>query len=120
MTRKWALRKRAQYLAVYQSGKSCGDRIIQIRSLPNGLGLSRCGFSVTKSLGKAVTRNRVRRLLKEIIRLTPIKAGWDIVFVVRPAVVAVDYDELKRSVYKLLARADLLRDKDEMVGTRVN
>lgn len=120
MTRKWALTKRAQYLTVYRLGQAWGDSVIQIRALPNGLGMSRSGFSVTRSVGKAVIRNRVRRLLKEIVRLAPAKAGWDVVFVARPSVVTADYHELKQSVDTLLARAHLLRDKDEMVDTRVD
>ena len=120
MTRKWALTKRAQYLAVYESGKGWGNQILQVRALPNGLGLQRCGFSVTKRVGNAVVRNRVRRLLKEIVRLTPLKVGWDIVFVARSRAATANYHELNRSVDKLLAQAHLLRDKDERVGTRVN
>lgn len=120
MTKKWALTKRAQYLTVYKSGKAWTDNLIQIKALPNGLELSRYGFSVTKSLGKAVVRNRVRRLLREVARLTPVKTGWDIVFIARPSAVAADYHQLKRSVDRLLAQAHLLIEKDEMVGTGVN
>lgn len=120
MTRKWALTKRAQYLVVYKSGKAWRDNLIRTKALPNGLELSRYGFSVTKNLGKAVVRNRVRRLLKEIVRLTPVKTGWDIVFIAHPSAAAADYHQLKESVHKLLARADLLRDNNERVGTGVN
>jgi len=120
MTRKWALTKKAQYMVVYESGKAWGDQIIQVRALPNGIGLHRCGFSVTKRVGSAVVRNRVRRLLKEIVRLTPLKVGWDIVFIARAGSATASYHELNQSVDKLLAQAHLLRDKDESVGTRVN
>jgi len=120
MTQKWALTKRAQYLAVYKSGKAWADNLIEIKALPNEFEFSRCGFSATKGLGKAVVRNRMKRLLKEIVRLTPIKAGWDIVFIVRRSAVPADYHQLKESIDRLLARAHLLRDKDEMVGTGVN
>ncbi len=120
MTRNWALTKRAQYLTVYKSGKAWADNFIVIKALPNGLELSRYGFSVTKELGKAVVRNRVRRLLREIVRLTPVKPGWDVVFIARPSAVAVDYHQLKKSVDRLLVRAHLLRDRDEAVSPGVN
>lgn len=107
-------------MTVYESGKAWGDSLIRTKALPNGLELSRHGFSVTKSLGNAVVRNRVRRLLKEIVRLTPVKTGWDIVFSARPSAAAADYHQLKESVHNLLARADLLRDNNEMVSTGVN
>lgn len=119
MTKRWALTKRAQYLAVYRSGKAWVDNLIVMKASPNKLDFSRCGFSVTKDVGKAVIRNRVKRLLREIIRATSIKPGWDIVFIARPSASAADYHELKGSIEKLLLRAHLI-NKDEMVSAGVN
>jgi ribonuclease P protein component len=120
MSRVWALTKRSQYQKIYGLGVAKGDRLIVVKSLANGLEFSRYGFSVNKSLGKAVIRNRVRRLLKEIVRLMPIKQGWDIVFIARQGAVDVDYHQLKESVEKLLVRADLLLNENEVVSTGVN
>ena len=53
-------------MTVYKSGKAWVDGLIVIKTLPNKLEFSRYGFSVAKEIGKAVVRNRVRRLLKEI------------------------------------------------------
>jgi len=119
MAKKWALTKRAQYLTVYKSGKAWVDNFIVVKALPNELGFSRYGFSVTKEVGKAVVRNRVRRLLKEIARLTNVKSGWDIVFIARPTAAAADYHQLKKSMQKLLLRAHLA-DKDETLRVGVN
>lgn len=83
-----------------------------MKAVPNGLSLSRYGFSVTKKVGKAVQRNRVKRLLREIMRLQPLKQGWDIVFIARPVAVAADYHQLERSVSRLLVRAQLLESKE--------
>jgi len=79
-----------------------------MKAMPNGLSLSRYGFSVTKKVGKAVQRNRLKRLLKEIMRLQSLKSGWDIVFIARSVAVNADYHQLERAVTKLLARAQLL------------
>ena len=119
MTKKWALTKRAQYLAVYKSGKAWVDELIVMKALPNKLDFSRCGFSVTKDVGKAVVRNRVRRLLREVVRVVSIKPGWDIVFIARPSAGAADYREIKRSTEKLLSRARLINE-NEMVCAGVN
>jgi len=80
--------------------------------MPNGLSLSRYGFSVTKKVGKAVQRNRLKRLLKEIMRMQSLKSGWDIVFIARSVAVNADYHQLERAVTKLLARAQLLESNE--------
>ena len=84
-----------------------------MRALPNGLALSRFGFSVSKRVGKAVTRNRVKRLLREILRVLPVKSAWDVVFIVRPAAATADYSILKSSVEGLLSKASLLEVGEE-------
>ena len=120
MTRDLVLAKRAQYQSVYKLGTAQSDQLIVIKALPNELEFSRLGFSVTKAVGNAVVRNKVRRLLREVVRLKPVKPGWDIVFIARPSVVAADYHQLQRSVDRILVRAHLLRDEDEVVSTGVN
>jgi len=119
MTKKWALTKRAQYLTVYKSGKAWVNNLVVVKALPNQCDFSRYGFSVTKNIGKAVVRNRIRRMLREVSRIIPVKPGWDIVFIARPEVVAADYHELKKSVETLLLRAHLI-NKDEAVRAGVN
>ena len=119
MTKTWALTKRAQYLAVYKSGKAWVDNLVVIRALPNGCECSRYGFSVTKNIGKAVVRNHIKRLLKEITRKISVKPGWDIVVIARPEAVSVDYHKLATSMEKLLFRAKLI-NKDEAVCTGAN
>ena len=120
MKRSWALRKRAQYVNVYKSGKAWADNLIVVKALPNGLEVSRYGFSVARGLGKAVIRNRVRRILKEVTRLTPLRPGWDIVFIARPSVVTSDYHVIKESVNRLLIRAHLLKHYYEMVSPGID
>jgi ribonuclease P protein component len=82
--------------------------------MPNGLSLSRCGFSVGKKVGKAVIRNRVKRILREVIRLAPIKPGWDIIFIARSNSTTAQYTDLNREVVSLLIRARILGNVDSV------
>lgn len=120
MAKRLALTRRAQYLAVYKSGKAVADNMLVIKSLCNNLDVSRIGFSVTKEMGKATARNRIKRLLKENVRLLDIKQGWDIVFIARHDIVTADYGTLSTRIVKLLNRAGILHKDDEKFSSEVN
>ena len=114
------LTERAQYHLVYQEGGTWVDALLVMKALPNGLSLSRLGFSVTKKVGKAVQRNRLKRMMREITRSQSIRPGWDIVFIVRPVAIAVDYHQLEKVVSMLLAQAQLLEGNVEAVNSGLN
>ena len=114
------LTKSEQYALVYNEGRSWVSSLVVMKVLPNGLSLSRYGFSVSKRVGKAVTRNRVKRLLREILRLTLIKPGWDIVFIARSPAAKASYAEFNKSVNDLLLKSELLTGEHEEICHGVN
>ena len=107
MKREQRLTQRGQFSKVYSEGKSWANELLVMKALPNGLEQSRFGFSVSRRVGKAVVRNRVRRVLRECVRLTPYKPGWDVVFIARSPASEADYHQLERAVEKLTRRANL-------------
>ena len=82
----------------------------------NRTGTNRVGITVSKKLGKAHIRNRIRRRLREVYRLNEEKfqPGWDIVVVARARAVSADFQELTRSYLQLAKKAGILRQKESL------
>lgn len=78
--------------------------------LPNDLPHNRYGFVVNRRIGQAVQRNRVRRLLRETLRLRDgrLRQGYDIVVIARPPIATVTFQTINQTLDDLLRRANLL------------
>ena len=103
------LKKNSDYRRVYSHGKTVADRLIVLYFLPNNTEKSRFGFTVSKKVGNAVTRNRIRRLLRETCRLNCglFPAGYDYVLLARREIAGSSYQEVEASLLKLLKRLKL-------------
>ena len=110
MQKERRLRKSKDFATVWREGKSWSDRLLVLVARPNGLEVTRFGFSVGKRLGKAVVRNKVKRRLREAARLTKVQDGWDLVIIARKDASAADYHGLNRSMRGLLKRARILEN----------
>lgn len=114
------LTKNAQYGLVYDKGDSWVNKTLVMKALPNGLEITRYGFSVSRRVGNAVVRNRVKRLLREVLRQTQLQPGRDLVFIARIPAAKATYEIITRSVRDLLYRAGLLMGEHEGASPRVN
>jgi ribonuclease P protein component len=96
--------RRAEYDAVYRDGRRRSSREFTIFLRPNGLDISRFGWSIKKTLGNAVRRNRIRRRIREILRLhrQEIAPGWDIVIHPRTSAATAKFSALGEELLKLI------------------
>lgn len=104
--RAYRLLHRAEYDAVYSEGRRRTSREFTIFLRPNELPITRFGWSIKKALGNAVRRNRIRRRLREILRLhrEEIAKGWDIVIHPRSSVATAEFVVVTQELMKLLPR----------------
>lgn len=111
--KKFRLRKNAEFRAVYRRGKSFSNKLLVLYIFKNKLEVNRIGISVSKKVGKSVTRNRVKRLINETYRLNCNKLinGYDLVFIARNAAKGRSYVEMEEAVLNLLKKAGLLIDE---------
>jgi len=95
------LRKDKDFNNVFQGGKASYDKIIGIKIIANQLKNSRFGILVGNKVSKkAVERNKIKRQIREIIRLQldKIKPGFDVLVISLPAILGKDYQKIKQSL----------------------
>jgi len=108
--RRYRLGDNKNYRFVYRRGKSVPSRNITLVHL-KGRDL-KIGFSVSGKVGNAVTRNRIRRWMREDVRKmrAQMKCG-KYIFVARPTLAEVTHEALTRELKSLLTRAKLLKEE---------
>ena len=92
--------------------KGVADGYLVLYARKNRSGSNRVGITVSKKLGKAHVRNRVRRRVREVYRLNEeqFQPGWDIVVVVRSRAVDAEFSRLTKSYLSLAKKAGILRN----------
>jgi ribonuclease P protein component len=91
---------------VYQQGAAYRGRLFSVHAFPNEFGTPRLGLSVSRRVGTAVTRNTVRRRLKEVFysALPEIPSKLDLVVSARPAAAAATVRELSEEFVRSLRK----------------
>jgi len=108
------LRLKNDFKKVFEKGKFCRERFLAVKILFNENDVSRFGFIVSKKISKkAVVRNKIKRRLRESVRLKlkngSIKNGFDAVILTRPQIIDKKFVEIDEVMNKLLEKAGVLK-----------
>ncbi len=97
------IRSREEFAAVYDQGMKVIQGPLLVFGRSNQLKHPRLGLSMSRRVGNAVKRNRIKRLLRESFRLMQhdLPAGYDFVIVVRPhePLILAEYQRLLSSLF---------------------
>lgn len=112
MQRRHRLRNRRDFRRVFKYGQSTANRhfVVYVMRKKEDTPV-RIGISISKKVAKlAVDRNRVKRLVKEIVRnrITQLSPGQDLVIIARNASVHLDYTQTEQSLVHLFEKARLI------------
>lgn len=98
------LKKNDEFKAVYKRGRSYVGAYLVLYTMPRTDQDAKLGITVSKKVGKAVTRNRVRRLVKETFRRNEMKVpkAYDYVVVARVRANQANYHDIEKNLLYLL------------------
>lgn len=111
LNKLYRLRKNDDFQRVRRQGQSWANKLLVLSATPNGLDHSRFGFSVSRRLGKATIRNRIKRLMREAVRRQKnhVSPGWDVVWIARQPMREADFSAVEQAVEQLFRSARLLK-----------
>jgi len=106
------LKKSWQFNKIYKDGEKYFGDLFILYILPNNTNEIRIGLTVTKKVGISVQRNRIKRVIREVLRsFRKIAPGYDLVVIAKKTSVNLKYKEAQHSLTSLLYRARILQQK---------
>ncbi len=105
-----SLNKNYEFHRLYNKGKSAASPLLILYCRKNGRPFNRLGITVSKKIGKAVHRNKLRRRIRETYRINEgsFVPGWDIIVVARVKGRFAPYSALSEDFLSLAARLGLI------------
>jgi ribonuclease P protein component len=110
MSKLPVLTKNIEFQRIYSRGKYAASALLVIYVLQNNLSVTRIGITASRKVGNAVKRNRMRRLIRENVRLLydRLEKGFDIVIVARKSENTATLDIVGKDLRYLFRKLSLL------------
>ena len=108
------LKKRYQFNYVYKSGEHFSSEHLVLYVSSSKTKSIKVGFAVTKKIGHAVVRNKIRRRLREIVQkqLQSLKQNFNIIVVAKESVSEASFEKLTLELTKLFKKANLFYEEN--------
>lgn len=104
------LKKRSDFNYIFRKGQPCKSRFVVFYYAKNNSNDVKVGIVVSKKIGNSVTRNRVKRLLREAVKanLEQIKTGYNLIFIARSGIEKLTLAEIEATVKDFLISSKLV------------
>lgn len=111
MNRADSLKRKKEFRHTYRVGKSQTNRLLVAVYCLNRQQKTYVGFSVSKKIGNAVTRNRVKRRMREAVTpmIPDLKQGYNIIIIAKFPVVEASFTDIQDSLHSVFCKAGLLK-----------
>jgi ribonuclease P protein component len=109
------LRKRKEFNYIFKNGRSFATKTLVLTYLPTKLKNPKIGFSVSKKIGNAVIRNKVKRRLREAFKvyLPKINKKYNYIIVARKDIVNLSYAEIVKTLNYALKKTNLMSELND-------
>ncbi len=106
------LKKERDFQRVFDKGRFVASDLISVKFVGNGTDDTRVGFIVSKKVSKkAVLRNKIKRMLREDIKMKmdSMETGFDIIVIAKKGISEADRDKVTDDLEKTFKRSKLIR-----------
>lgn len=112
MKKEYRIKKGSDFDAIIKKRKSFANRQFVLYYQENNLEHMRLGISVSKKLGKAHKRNKLKRYVRENFKTKKDRVkNYDLIVIVRQGAVDLSFTEFEKSMYHVLKGAKVLNEK---------
>lgn len=113
MKKSYRVKRTIDFSAIFKEGTSVANRQFVIYQLSQSKDHFRVGLSISKKLGNAVTRNRIKRRLRHIVLdFSPYLVPADFVIIARKGVETLTYQEMTKNLCHVLRLANIYQEGD--------